>query len=231
MPHKYSHNIKAFTNEDDLSYYLLGAYITDGCVSKNGCSLTTELKSKDKDWLESIRDLVSSESNVFKANGNCYRLRINNKQIATWLVNHNCVPNKSLTVKMPQIPTKYLPDFIRGCIDGDGSIGIHKRNNGTSSKMYSVPVCYLVSASKDFIYDIRDALSKSGIHSTTQIKHTKDRVTVLKDGSRIVGKHDQYIIKFTGRYCKELLSFAYHPGHKISMDRKAKLAKTITNLD
>lgn len=227
MPHKYSHNISVFTKQDSLSYYLLGAYITDGCVSKNGCSLTTELKSKDLDWLESIRNIISPQSLVQKTKGNCYRLRISSKELANWLIEHNCVPRKSLTVRMPNVPNEYLPDFIRGCIDGDGSLGIYTRSNGTSNKKYSIPICYIVSASREFISEMKTRLNKLGLHCTTQVKKTKNQITILKNGQRIVGRHDQYIIKFTGRYCKDILSFCYYPNHLLSMKRKCIIADNI----
>jgi hypothetical protein len=228
MTHKYSHNIQAFTNEDAVSYYLLGAYITDGCVSKNGVSLTTELKSKDKDWLCSIRDIISPQTQVKKAKrSNCYRLRIANKKIATWLVEHECVPNKSLKVKMPQVPVKYLPDFIRGCIDGDGSIGTFKRTNGTSKKQYATQVCYIVSGSKCFIQEMQEQLKQHNLHSTTRVKRTKGRITILKDGQKIIGKHDQYIIQFTGKYCQDILRYCYYPGVQLFMTRKKNKANEI----
>lgn len=228
MPHKYSHNIQAFTNEDAISYYLLGAYITDGCVSRNGVSLATEIKSKDEDWLRSIGDVISPQSPIVKVkNSNCYRLRVADKKIATWLVEHECVPNKSLKVKMPQIPVEYLPDFVRGCIDGDGSISSYTRNNGTSQKRYATQSCYIVSASKHFIVDLHEQLKQCGLHSTTKIKRTKGKTTILNDGQKIIGKHDQYIIQFTGKYCLSVLQYCYYPEAKLFMARKKKRAQLL----
>ncbi len=48
--HKYNENI--FTDENEISYYLLGVFLTDGCMKKTSVSLF----SKDKDWLISIKD-------------------------------------------------------------------------------------------------------------------------------------------------------------------------------
>jgi hypothetical protein len=230
MPHKYIHNLQAVYNEDDISYYLLGAYITDGCVAKNGVSLNTELKSADYDWLCRIRDVISPQSPIKKANGNCHRLRINSKEFALWLIKHNCVPNKSLIVEMPPVPKQYLSDFVRGCIDGDGSIGTYTKTNGTSTKLYSVHECYIVSASKSFIYKLQSQLKENGLHSTVNKKKMKGKITILKNGQKIVGKHDQYLLKFTGKYCRDILQFAYYKEHKLSMTRKKKIANRINSL-
>lgn len=64
---KYHYNVDAFYNEDDVSFYLLGAFMTDGCVWRcsNGTSLATGLVSGDKDWLEAIRDLICKEAIIF----------------------------------------------------------------------------------------------------------------------------------------------------------------------
>lgn len=228
MPKKYSHNLQAFYNKDEISYYLLGAYITDGCVSKNGCSLTTELKSKDKDWLSSIRNVISPQSPIQKTkNSNCYRLRVASKEMATWLINHECTPNKSLKVKMPQVPIKYLPDFVRGCIDGDGSLGVYKGLAKSNNKIYTSAVCYIVSASKSFIYEMQKQLKQCGLHSSTKVKHTKGQITILKNGQKIIGKHDQYIIQFSGRYCRDILQYCYYPGAKLFLERKRNKANKI----
>ena len=40
---KYTYNSDVFTNEDDVSYYLLGAFMTDGCVvMRNGSPVRAE---------------------------------------------------------------------------------------------------------------------------------------------------------------------------------------------
>src|ERR1700677_3649674 len=45
----YNYNTSVFTNENAISYYLLGAFITDGSVRKSGNRV--EITSMDKEWL------------------------------------------------------------------------------------------------------------------------------------------------------------------------------------
>ena len=47
-------------------------------------------------------------------------LVINSKEIKRDLESLGIKPNKSYTVTMPKIPKQFMPDFIRGVIDGDG---------------------------------------------------------------------------------------------------------------
>lgn len=229
MLHKYNHNISAFTNNDSVSYYLLGAYITDGCVFANGTgSFAAEIKSKDKDWILLIRDIVSTNMMPKKIkNSSCYRLRIINKQIASWLINNNCVPRKSLIVRLPQIPDMYFSDFIRGCMDGDGSIGQYYRRNGTSSKQYKQAACYIVSASKSFIVELDKQCKKHGLQGRINVRRIKGKTMSIINGKKIIAKHDQYLLRFTGQNCKSFLQFCYYEHNPISMPRKQKIAEAI----
>jgi hypothetical protein len=228
---KYQHNYDAFFNEDAISYYLLGAYYTDGTVFKNGASFSNQINSCDKDWLEIIRDIISPCSPVTavcKSRPNYYRLRLSDKTISEWLISKGCIINKTLCIQFPHIPSQYLPDFIRGCMDGDGSMGIYERKNKNRNKTYLQSTCYLLSASKSFITDI--ILSLQDLGFTCHYKEKKVntmKITILKDGHKIIPKHDQHFIVFTSRFCKEFLQWCYYPNHKLSMPRKSKIAERI----
>lgn len=229
---KYKHNYAAFLNEDAISYYLLGVYYTDGTVYKNGVSLSNQINSSDKKWLESIRDIISPQSPVKKIRKNYYRIRLNDKTISEWLISKGCIPNKTLSITFPQVPGKYLPDFIRGCMDGDGSIGIYKCKNKKYNKTYLQPSCYIVSASKSFIDDM--ILSLQALQFTCHYKekdYKKMKTTVLENGQKITPKHNQYIIKFNSKYCKQFLAWCYYPGAKLFLERKKNKANQIFKMD
>src|SRR5271166_106735 len=131
---KYDYNYEVFTRSDDVSYYLLGAFITDGCMKQGNASIS----SADKDWLISIRDLICKDLPITKEKSKCWRLNVRDFRIRGWLLQNGCVPRKSLVVQFPKIPTQYLPDFLRGCIDGDGSISHkrYKRYVGKNKRLY-----------------------------------------------------------------------------------------------
>jgi hypothetical protein len=53
---RYVYDFSSFYAEESLSYYLLGAWMADGCViNRHANSKKTVLVSKDKDWLILIR--------------------------------------------------------------------------------------------------------------------------------------------------------------------------------
>jgi len=73
------------------------------------------------------------------------------------LRNFGIVPRKSLVVKFPEIPEDYLPDFIRGVFDGDGSISFDKRCSKSPVRTG------FYSGSKEFIERLEESLEKLGL--------------------------------------------------------------------
>jgi hypothetical protein len=60
--------------------------------------------------------------------------------------------NKSLTLEFPEVPKEYLPDFIRGYFDGDGSI-MRLKNNRVNSAF--------TCGSKKFLIKLHQALKEN----------------------------------------------------------------------
>ena len=63
-------------------------------------------------------------------------------------------PNKSLTLKFPNIPNKFLSHFIRGVFDGDGSKIVKYKNKIT-----------ITSGSRSFIYSLSEMLLNIDIYN------------------------------------------------------------------
>lgn len=122
--------------------YWLGFIFADGNVSKDswirkngsvkrGCyKIEISLKSEDTEHLQKFANAIEYEKpiRISKAAFRKERCRIffNNKHMWTILNSYGCTPNKSLTVKFPDIKifkNKWLIiSFIRGYVDGDGCI-------------------------------------------------------------------------------------------------------------
>src|SRR5713101_10002878 len=112
-----NYNTSVFTNEDALSFYLLGVFCTDGCVykPKGRNKYVASLSSVDRTWLAKIARNFSKEIRLCKTkNTNTFVIRIHNQDICNWLMSYECKPRKTYTLKFPTIPNRYLPDFIRG---------------------------------------------------------------------------------------------------------------------
>jgi hypothetical protein len=219
---KYNYNYDTFYNEDDVSYYLLGAYMTDGCVQINGkSSWITTISSKDENWLQLIREYICPDIKIRQ--GNQVKLfSISNKEIGGWFISNGCVPRKSAILECPDVPSKYLPDFLRGCWDGDGSISFYTKKSNNKI-IYS---SYLCSASFLFLEKISAILIENGINNSI-CETSKQNCKI--NGRIVVAKHNQYRITLGGRATYKLVKLLYYPNHKLSLPRKKERANTIIN--
>lgn len=136
--------------------YVLGLLITDGCVSSSG---TVSLCINDKDLLEKVKEAMGSTHKItvskYQENLNCFRFA--REKIIVDLKKLGVVPRKSLIVKFPMIPQDYLPDFIRGIFDGDGSVYFDNRS------LKSPVRSKFVSGSADFMIDLEKNLELLGL--------------------------------------------------------------------
>lgn len=215
MTRKYAYNLQVLYNEDAVSYYLLGAFITDGCVHEFPGKKNVSFWSKDKDWIEKIRDILCPLNPVKFYDGAWFIVMFSTK-MGDWLISKGCTPRKSLTAKMPFVPEKFLPDFFRGCIDGDGTIGIYdiQDKRTTKERYHRQIVCALVSASGDFIDGMSKALGSKFIHTATV-------------EMRQAPRHPLHKINTRGRNALKILDWAYYPNHPLSMPRKNDLANEV----
>lgn len=107
---------KEWTNE---MAYVLGFVFTDGNISNN----TLTISQNERYILEEINKAMASDCRITRrANGknDLYTLIINRKEIVEDLKSLGITESKSRTMEFPEVPTEYLPHFIRGVIDGDG---------------------------------------------------------------------------------------------------------------
>lgn len=221
MTKKYIYNLDIFNKEDDISYYLLGVFITDGCVYRNNpTTYACQLSSCDESWLNNIKNIIGTNLKLHKFRENYYGIRICQNNIAQWFINHGCLPKKTYNVEVPDIPDLYLKDFFRGCIDGDGSLGTYISNNIVKR------VCSLISASKKFLLQLQSKLSALNIYGHI-INRGKNSNIV--NGKLIKATVDSYCLSFYGINCYKLLKLIYYDNHRLSLTRKYQLAKEIIN--
>lgn len=122
QPRKHKVNEDFFKTWTHDMAWVLGLFITDGHVSKDIHSIN--LSQKDEEFLHKVAKLMGT-SNIIPPTGTrtVPMLVINSKKLKDDLAEMGIGPNKSLSVDFPEIPELYMPDFIRGVIDGDGWVG------------------------------------------------------------------------------------------------------------
>lgn len=138
-------------NSPDKAYWL-GFIYADGFITSKRThgnrSLGISLAKRDIEIIKKFKNSIESNHkiNIYKASGGysigaeyC-RILIPSKKMTTDLMRHGVLENKTKKLKSPDIKYEYIRHFIRGYMDGDGSITKSKKK-----EMHIPPYEYGVS--------------------------------------------------------------------------------------
>lgn len=163
---KYDVNSKFFSKWGFEMAYILGFFYADGSMENSEYlrGKYVRFTSTDKEILEKIRDVMGSKHNFYKIlndgffkRKDRYLLRIGDKTLYNDLEKIGLCPCKSLVVRLPYIPIKYVGDFLRGYFDGDGCVflELHKKEEKTTIKKLSV---IFTCGSRKFLVQLEELL-------------------------------------------------------------------------
>jgi hypothetical protein len=124
-------NLFHIINTEEKAYWL-GFLYADGYISSATNIIELCLKAEDKEHIQKFKSFLNhvnkiGEKNIKlnEENYKAYRISFNDKIMKQDLINKGCTPNKSLTLTFPkenQVPNYLIRHFVRGYIDGDGSL-------------------------------------------------------------------------------------------------------------
>ena len=131
----------------DLAY-AVGLITTDGCLSRDGRHLT--MTSKDIDLLETVRRCLGITARITLSTNPrpCYRLQWGDVVFHSWLTEIGLMPAKSLRLGPLMVPDEWMRDFLRGCIDGDGSIVTYTDRYNTFKNPRTSTLAYISRSSR-----------------------------------------------------------------------------------
>lgn len=119
---KYNINQDYFKTWSRNMAYILGLWFADGCIY-GGRMFDITLHKKDKYILKQIAKELDYQGNLYDyVDKQASRINFSCKVIYNDLIALGGTEKKSLTLSFPNVPDEFLPDFIRGYFDGDGSI-------------------------------------------------------------------------------------------------------------
>ena len=156
------------TIDNHTKAYWLGFIAADGSVCKssqyNSYRLSISVEEKDIEHLRKFLSCVGGNdikiekyinvagySNKEKPS-KIVRVVLNSYKMCLDLEKYYIHRNKSYDIKFPNIPRKYIPDYLRGLFDGDGS---YYCKFSEKENRYRLSF-ELVSMSKEFVEKIRD---------------------------------------------------------------------------
>lgn len=186
--------------DNEHKAYWLGFFYADGYVGSEQNSIEVSLKSSDIGHLEKLAlDLSFQDKKLFQDDIRC-RLSFHNKHMRESLIEQGCVPRKSLILTFPsseQVPDELIRHFVRGYIDGDGSlmIGINHRGERVIPRLN-------ILGTKSFL--------------TTMVKKMGWKENKIQHPSNV------YSIEWGGHYVLNYLKQLYEDC-SIYLDRKYKI--------
>ena len=202
MPHKR----KELKIEGPNLWYLVGLIASDGNLSSDGRHI--DITAKDRSFLIALKEQLGLVNKVGVKNkdtkNQAYRIQIANRSFYDFLLSVGLTQNKSLTLGALKIPNQYFADFLRGVIDGDGSIRrwIHPSNK---KEQWSLRIYSGSTEFANWLYNMIDSL----IRVQGRIYKHSETVWVLKYGKMAA---------------REIFEKCYYEGC-FGLDRKIELAK------
>lgn len=216
---KHTFNYRYFEKIDTKEKaYWLGFLYADGWVGINKNTQKPsyiEISLKDTDYmqLEKFKKEINYTGKITFQNRNyqhgvsrACKLSLSSVDMATDLYNLGCIPNKSLVLTFPsreQLPDEFLFDFVRGYVDGDGSVRI--ANSSKHSRRYA---CLSICGTKEFLSELQE---RTGWNKT---KIRKDK------------RGNVYSFEYHNLYCINYLKQLYDEA-TVYLDRKYEAYKEI----
>lgn len=109
--------------------YAVGLITTDGCLSSDGRHL--EFTSNDRNLIDTLKqclglhNVISRKRSGYTKKLTAFRIQFGNVVLHHWLCTIGLMPNKSKRLGRIRIPDEFFFDFLRGHLDGDGSIKVY----------------------------------------------------------------------------------------------------------
>jgi len=150
------------------SAYVLGFFAADGTMTKNPRgSRYIEFVSSDYEILEKVCRLlgasqkISTKTRLYETPTPTYRVQIGSKHLFDKFAELGFTPNKSKTLKFPEIPDDLVRHFARGYLDGDGCVSYRLQLDKRYGKLRKFLTVRFICGSRDFLESLRGVLRVS----------------------------------------------------------------------
>lgn len=204
-------------NSQDKAYFT-GFICADGCIYKpknenKQSILRICIHKQDIKLLELLRQYLGTNKKIGTDKNKYVSLEISSDQIINAFEKIGISERKTWGNTIPNIDYKLMPAFIRGYLDGDGSIGLE--NNKNSDVRISFAGYY------KNLEKIQSFLLSKNIFSNFTIDKRKYTTTETGDFGSLI------ITNRTGKYC--FLKLIYENCENCYLDRKYEIAKLFIN--
>lgn len=186
-----------------VNAYIFGWIMSDGCLKKEGRNKNrhaVRITSNDKEIIEWMHGVMCVGNRIY-VQGKNYSIKYRNLDGIAFMIEHNLKERKSLDMQFPLIPDEYLPFFIRGYFDGDGSVVLRETKYNTYGQIS------FTSGSLEFLESLQNKLGSFGIDSR-----------IYPDGR--VGNNCSYLRVIKRSEIEKLFFFLYADEGSKRLERK-----------
>ncbi|MDP2937875.1 MAG: LAGLIDADG family homing endonuclease [Candidatus Omnitrophota bacterium] len=206
--------------------YAIGLITTDGSLSKDKRHI--DFTSTDLQLLKTFKKCLSLKNEICKKSNShttakkSYHLQFSNVKFYNWLLSLGLMPNKTYHLKKIKIPMIYFRDFLRGYVDGDGSI-------------FTYIDKYIVYKGRRYTYKrIYTALNSASYKNLEWIRKTLKKELNIYGALNSWLKNKRCVPAWTLRFAKKesvkLLRWLYYKPDLPSLNRKRKIAERFLTL-
>lgn len=203
----YFHNIDTVEKA-----YFLGLLYADGFIYYNEVKqqYRMELSLCDRDIVDKLSIILYGGNKTRerlpskRSKQSMYRLTVASKEICQDLIQHGCIPRKSLILSPPTISKEFVRPFLRGYHDGDGCFAHHKNKNYNSliflwSALSTKSFCEWIKHSLEDFIQIKPSVHKFKKYTIVKVS---GRPSLLKLGDWLYeNKGECYISRKYQQWC------------------------------
>jgi hypothetical protein len=201
--------------------YVIGLITTDGSLSKDKRHI--DFTSNDLQLLRTfkkcllLKNKICKKSNSHRSGRKSYHLQFSDVKLYNWLLSLGLMPNKTYCLKELKIPKLYFRDFLRGYMDGDGSI-------------FTYTDRYMVYKGQRYTYRrIYTALNSASYKNLKWIRKNLREELNISGALNSWLKNERCVPAWTLRFAKKdsikLLRWLYYRPQLPCLNRKRKIAE------
>ncbi|MFM2340145.1 MAG: hypothetical protein RLZZ360_781 [Candidatus Parcubacteria bacterium] len=217
MPIPKNYNKDFFKTWSSDMAYILGFLYADGNIvkTKRGTHFVA-IYTADKDLLTQMQTSLGSDHKIaarMSNTGAVYRLQIGSQKWFEDLHEIGLKPNKTNRMSLPDLPSQFIGDFIRGYFDGDGNVwtGLIHKDRPTKHTVLQVA---FTSASLEFLKELQTSLKVLG---------------VIGGSVRNSNKGNYARLSFSTEDALTIHKIMYNGAHKLYLPRKKQVFDKFVN--
>ena len=212
---KYNLNENFFDSWTSEMAYVLGFWFADGYMRKEK-SYRVTFSGKDRDiFVQILQALKSNHPIRLTEKDNCHFISLCSKKLYEDLSKLGGLRCKSKIISFPYVPKRFLPDFIRGYFDGDGSVFFVKYVRTKDKRPTKELRTNFTSGSRDFLDELMKVLHN-------EINLPLKKLGVFNNGSSLK-------LGYGMKDSDTLLRYMYYDKFPIGLERKASFVSKIPN--